>query len=109
MTDYRLPTETQIGDVHLQVSGLERALGLNRDLLGFRPAWEAGATVLPLATAAHRTMTCSQSNPARGASHCAALGSTKSPSAFRHGRRWRVHSSAWWPSNGPSRALQTTW
>ncbi|GGK70286.1 VOC family protein [Rufibacter glacialis] len=33
--DYTIPTQTQIGHVHLKVADLERSLGFYRDLLGF--------------------------------------------------------------------------
>jgi catechol-2,3-dioxygenase len=35
MNDYLIPSETQIGHVHLKVSNLERSLQFYRDLLGF--------------------------------------------------------------------------
>ena len=36
MNDYVVPTETQIGHVHLKVSDLDRSLQFYRDLLGFQ-------------------------------------------------------------------------
>lgn len=33
--DYKIPSKTRIGHVHLKVADLERALGFYSDLLGF--------------------------------------------------------------------------
>lgn len=35
MDDYKIPSQTRIGHVHLKVSDLDRALAFYRDLLGF--------------------------------------------------------------------------
>lgn len=35
MENYKIPTETRIGHVHLKVSDLERSIAFYRDLLGF--------------------------------------------------------------------------
>lgn len=35
MNDYKLPSQTRIGHVHLKVADLNRSLGFYRDLLGF--------------------------------------------------------------------------
>ena len=36
MEDYRIPSQTRIGHVHLKVSDIDRALTFYRDLLGFK-------------------------------------------------------------------------
>jgi catechol 2,3-dioxygenase len=36
MNDYRIPSEAQIGHVHLKVADLERSLEFYRDMLGFQ-------------------------------------------------------------------------
>jgi catechol 2,3-dioxygenase len=43
--DYRLPADTHIGHVHLQVSNLQKAVSFYIELLGFRQANHNGATV----------------------------------------------------------------
>lgn len=45
MTDYRLPDATHLGNAHLRVSDLSRALTFYRDALGFRETVRQGATV----------------------------------------------------------------
>lgn len=47
MNEYRLPNETRIGQVHLQISDLERALAFYSDLLGFRQV-DRGASAATL-------------------------------------------------------------
>lgn len=46
MTDARLPGSTRMAEVHLAVSDVERALGLYRDVLGFRVLQQQGDDVL---------------------------------------------------------------
>lgn len=50
MSEFRMPNQTHISHVHLQVSSLERALAFYRDLLGFRQASQNGATAMLSAT-----------------------------------------------------------
>ncbi len=50
MTKFSLPAEAHIGQVHLQVSDLARALAFYSSLLGFRQAGKAGGSVLLSAT-----------------------------------------------------------
>ena len=50
MSEFRLPDQTVISHVHLQVSSLERALAFYRDLLGFRQVSPNGATAMLSAT-----------------------------------------------------------
>jgi catechol 2,3-dioxygenase len=50
MSEFRLPNQTHVSHVHLQVSSLERALAFYRDLLGFRQASGNGATAMLSAT-----------------------------------------------------------
>ncbi|MGA9407483.1 MAG: VOC family protein [Bacteroidota bacterium] len=46
MNDFRLPDQTHIGYVHLQVSNLERSLGFYETLVGMKRAIDAGSTVV---------------------------------------------------------------
>lgn len=50
MTEYRLPVETAIGHVHLQVSDLEGALAFYGSLLGFRQVARDGLKAMLSAT-----------------------------------------------------------
>jgi catechol 2,3-dioxygenase len=50
MAEFRLPDGTNVGQVHLRVSDLDRALAFYRDLLGFQQASRNGATVALSAT-----------------------------------------------------------
>jgi catechol 2,3-dioxygenase len=50
MSDFKLPAETGIGHVHLQVGDLDRSLTFYRDLLGFQPMGHNGASAMLSAT-----------------------------------------------------------
>ena len=50
MSAFRLPAETHIGHVHLQVSDLSRALAFYTELLGLREVRREGATAVLSAT-----------------------------------------------------------
>lgn len=45
VNSFRLPDETHVGYVHLQVSDLQQSLAFYRDLIGFQQAGRNGATV----------------------------------------------------------------